>query len=216
MKLERPIRSLLQEGAFDAPVSRGWLRVQKKRARRDTLRKSVLAVSCLALAASIGWAVRPLFPSTMPAQVAAPAPKAVAAPAPAPLDSLVKELPKVHARTVAMQRPVAPVAAPAPAPTEQPGKAPVDTVAAVLESVRQAYEAGDVARASALLQEIGEKHADDPRAAQALYVLGLIQLDRLKDAPHAAESFTRALELSPAPELVAPLWQALQRARGAP
>jgi len=212
MTLERPIKTLLHEGSFDAPVSRGWLRVQRKRAVRDTARKSVLAASCLLLAASVGWAVRPLFPSTMPA---APAPKAVAAAPSAPqqLDSLVQQLPKVHARTVALQRPAPVAAAVVSAPKAEPVKPPVDVVAALLESVRQAYEAGDISRATALLQEIGEKHADDPRAAQALYVLGLIQLDRQRDAAHAAESFTHALELAPPAELVAPLWQALERAR---
>ncbi|MBL8949809.1 MAG: hypothetical protein JNK82_03470 [Myxococcaceae bacterium] len=213
MTLQRPIKSVLHEGAYDAPVTRGWLRVQRKRAVRDTVRKGALAVSCLLLAASVGWAVRPLFPSTMPA----PAPSVAPAPqvAAAPLDSLMQALPRVHARTVALQRPApaAVPAPPAPAPKVEPAAEPVDVVAALLESVRLAYEAGDVSRATALLHEIGEKHADDPRAAQALYVLGLIQLDKQGDAEHAAESFTHALELSPAPELVAPLWQALERAR---
>lgn len=205
MTLPRPIKSVLQEGAFDAPVSRGWSRVQRKRALRDTARKSVLAVSCLVLAASVGWALRPLFPSTLPA------PKVQATRA--PLDSIVQQLPKVHARAVAVQRPlsvVAPAAAPEAAPQPE-----VDVVAALLESVRDAYDAGNIARASALLQEIAEKHADDPRAAQALYVLGLIQLERTKDAAGAEKSFNHALELSPPPSLVPTLWQALERAREA-
>jgi hypothetical protein len=211
--LPTPIKSVLQEGAPDAPVSRGWSRVQRKRAVRDTARKSVLAVSCLLLAASVGWALRPLFPATLPAQKADPlaAAKPARAGKPAALDSLVQQLPKVQARSVALQRP-----APAPAPAAQPAVAPqpdVDVVAALLESVRDAYDAGNVARATVLLQEIGEKHEDDPRAGQALYVLGLIQLERNKDPQSAVDSFTHALELSPPPELVPTLWQALERAR---
>ena len=212
MILPRPIKSVLVETPVDAPVSRGWSRVQKKRRVRDTVRKSALAVSCLLLAASVGWAVRPFFPG--PAPVTPPAPVVVAAPAPsAPLDTLVKELPKVQGRAVQVQRPV-----PAPSPAPQQVAIPepeVDVVAALLESVRDAYEAGNTARASALLSEIAEKHEDDPRAAQALYVLGLIQLDRAKDAQGAADSFTHALELQPPPELVPSLWEALERARAA-
>ena len=220
MTLQRPIKSVLQEGTFDAAVARGWSRVQRKRAVRETARKSVLAVSCLLLAAATGWAVRPLFPATLPAPAPAPAPPPALAvevkPAPqklAPLDAIVEQLPRVHARTVSHQRPV-----PAPAPAEPvapAAKSDVDVVGALLDSVRDAYDAGNVGRAAALLQEIADKHSEDPRAAQSLYVLGLIQLERDKDAEKAAESFTHALELSPPPDLVLTLWQALERARAA-
>ena len=205
MILPRPIKSVLSEAASDAPVSRGWTRVQRKRRVRDTARKTVLAVSCLMLAAAVGWAVRPLLSS-------APHPRVVVvAQAPAPLDTLVQQLPKVQGRAVAVQRP-APAPAPAPQAIDAP-KARVDVVGALLESVRDAYESGNTTRAAVLLTEIAEKHEDDPRAAQALYVLGLIQLERAKDPKSAAASFTHALELQPPPELVPVLWQALERAR---
>lgn len=209
MTLPRPIKSILQEPALDQPVARGWSRVQKKRRVRDTARKSVLAVACLLLAASVGWALRPLFPSTLPAQ--APVAKAP------PLDALVKELPRVQGRAQLVQRP-------APAPPQQQPEQPqpphavepdpeVDVVAALLLSVRDAYDAGNMSRAAALLSEIAERHAEDPRAAQALYVLGLIQLDKSHDAKGAAKSFTHALELDPPAALVPELWRALERAR---
>lgn len=210
MILPRPVKSVLTDGPVDAAVSRGWSRVQRKRRRRDNVRKGALAVSCLLLAASVGWAVRPYFgPST-----AVPAKPAVVAAAPAPLDALVKELPKVQGRAPAVQRPVPPAAA-APAAQQHADIADpeLDVVAALLESVRDAYDAGNTARAAALLQEIAEKHEEDPRAAQALYVLGLIQLDKTKDPKGAVESFTHALELQPPPELVPTLWEALERAR---
>jgi hypothetical protein len=209
------VKSSLEEGAFDAQVARGWPRLERKRRLRDTARKSVLAVSCLVLAGSLGWAVRPFFfGARQGAPLSTEAQKSVAPPpAAVPLDALMQQLPKVQGRAVQVQRPVrsSVPAGPADAPEPQ-----VDVVAALLESVRDAYEHGDVARARALLSEIAEKHEDDARAAQALYVLGLIQLDRDRDPKSAAQSFTRALELDPPPELVPTLWQGLQRARGAP
>lgn len=206
--IPRPVKSVLEEGRWDAPVSRGWSRIQRKRRVRDTVRKSALAVSCLLLAGAVGWAVRPLFP----APVVVPVPVAMKK---APLDALVQQLPKVQGRAQLVQRPVAPAT---PAPAAAPVKAPepeVDVVAALLESVRDAYDAGNTARATALLSEIAEKHSEDPRAAQSLYVLGLIQLERNHDAKGATESFTHALELSPPEQLVPTLWQALERARDA-
>jgi hypothetical protein len=211
MTLPRPIKSVLQEPSLDQPVARGWSRVQKKRRVRDTARKTVLAVACLLLAASIGWALRPMFPSTMPA-VASPVVPVAKAPS-APLDALVKDLPKVQGRAQLVQRPAQP-----PAPPQQPPVAvpvpEVDVVAALLLSVRDAYDAGDTTRAAALLSEIAERHAADPRAAQALYVLGLIQLDKNHDPKAAADSFTHALELDPPAQLVPELWRSLERARG--
>ena len=212
MTLPRPIKSVLQEPALDQPVARGWARVQKKRRVRDTARKTVLAVACLLLAASVGWAVRPLFPSTMPA-VAAPVVPVAAKATSAPLDALVKELPRVQGRAQLVQRPALPVAAPQQPHVAEPVPE-VDVVAALLLSVRDAYDAGNTSRAAALLSEIAERHSADPRAAQALYVLGLIQLDKNHDANAAADSFTHALELDPPAALVPELWRALERARG--
>ncbi len=209
MILPRPVKSVLTDGPVDAAVSRGWSYVQRKRRRRDNVRRGVLAVSCLLLAASVGWALRPYL--------GPPAKPAVAAAAALPLDALVKELPKVQGRAPAVQRPLPPAAV-APAAPQQPVAIPdpeLDVVGALLESVRDAYDAGNSARAAVLLQEIAEKHEEDPRAAQALYVLGLIQLDKTKDPKGAAKSFTHALELQPPPELVPVLWQALERAQGA-
>lgn len=213
MTLPRPIKSVLQEPSLDQPVARGWARVQKKRRRRDTARKSVLAVACLLLAASIGWALRPMFPSTMPA-VAPPPVVPVAKATSAPLDALVKELPKVQGRAQLVQRPTAPPTPPQQHEHVAPAEAEVDVVSALLLSVRDAYDAGNFTRAAALLSEIAERHAADPRAAQALYVLGLIQLDKNHDAKAAADSFTHALELDPPSQLVPELWRSLERARG--
>jgi hypothetical protein len=213
MTLPRPVKAILREGGLDAPVSRGWSRVQRKRQVRDTARKSVLGVSCLVLAAAVGWAVRPYLSTPRPSAAAPLAGvEASAVKTAAPLDTLVDQLPKVHGRAVQVQRPVpaAPPAAPVAAPQPE-----VDVVGALLESVRDAYEHGDTARAAALLSEIAEKHEEDPRSAQALYVLGLIQLDKNHDAKGAAVSFNHALELDPPAELVPTLWEALERARAA-
>ncbi|MBK7864552.1 MAG: tetratricopeptide repeat protein [Archangiaceae bacterium] len=212
MKLSRPIKSMLEPGSTDAPISRGWSRVQKKQRTRDTVRKSALAVCCLSLAVAVGWAVRPLFPRpAAPAVVVAAAPASVR-PASARLDALVQQLPRVQGRPAQVQRPAPAPQAAATSPLPEPE---VDVVAALLESVRDAYDAGNTSRAAALLSEIAEKHSDDPRAAQALYVLGLIQLDKTHEPGAAAASFTRALELGPPNELVAPLWKSLERARAA-
>jgi hypothetical protein len=214
MTLPRPIKTVLESEASDAPIARGWVRVQRKRRVRDNVRKGVLAVCCLVLAGAIGWGVRPLFPSRA---VVPPAPVVVASPARPALDSIVQQLPKVVARgrAASVQRPV-PVVAENVGPVKAEVPVPdVDVVSALLESVREAYDVGDTARAAALLSEIAEKHPDDPRAAQSLYVLGLIQLEKNKDAKSAVASFTQALELSPSAELVPTLWQALERARAA-
>ena len=57
MTLPRPIKNILQPAPEDAPVSRGWVRIQRKRRVRDTARKSVLAVCCLLLAYPLAYAM---------------------------------------------------------------------------------------------------------------------------------------------------------------
>lgn len=216
MTLPRPVKDVLVETPVDAPISRGWVRIQKKRRTRDNVRKGALAVSCLLLAASVGWAVRgSSSSSSSPAAAPAPAPVTVAART--QLDSLVGQLPTVAARGRSAPLP-RPVLAPAPVAAEQKVTIPepeLDVVAALLESVHDAYVAGNMPRATALLSEVAEKHPEDPRAAESLYLLGRIQLELNRKPDDAVKSFTHALELQPPADLVPTLWQALEKARAA-
>jgi hypothetical protein len=92
---------------------------------------------------------------------------------------------------------------------------PADLVGSLLESAEDAWRAGQPSRVAAILGEVSEHHANDPRASEALFLLGLVQLDALKHPRLAKASFQRALELSPPEDLIAPLWEAYQRSMDA-
>jgi hypothetical protein len=87
-------------------------------------------------------------------------------------------------------------------------------VGELMESVDEAWKAKDAPRMEALLLDIAQHHEDDARCAQALFVLGRLQLEYRHDSAAAAKSFHRALELDPPAELVGPLWQAYELASG--
>jgi hypothetical protein len=87
-----------------------------------------------------------------------------------------------------------------------------DVVGELLVSVEEAWKQKDLPRMEGLLLDVANHHEDDPRAAQALFMLGRLQLEYRHDADAAADSFHHALELDPPEELVVPLWQAYELA----
>jgi hypothetical protein len=94
-------------------------------------------------------------------------------------------------------------------------ESPSDVVGSLLASAEDAWQEGQPLRVVALLGEVSEHHADDPRACEALFLLGLVQLDVLKHPLLAKASFQRALELDPPEDLIAPLWEGYQRSTSA-
>jgi tRNA nucleotidyltransferase/poly(A) polymerase len=197
---------MLQEQSWDQAVNRGWMVIERKLRVRRWTRRAAAGGAALSLIASgvsvfLNW----------PAPESDPEPTLALLAPPPKLDNLVVDLPKVtqKARTPAMRRAPAVVVAPAENPD-------IDQVGQLLLSVQDAWKANNVQRVAALLAEVAEHHPRDPRAAQSLYLLGRIQLERFKDRKAAAISLHHALELNPSEDLVPAIWAAYQRAGGPP
>jgi hypothetical protein len=225
-RLPRPVKGVLAERTWDAEVMRGWARLQiKRRVRGPRVLPMFVAASVFLLAAVVWAATRPadappaeaLMVSAPPAHAASCMPEPVRPELPATsvaTVSFVSPSPgqpqAVHARAaLAPTRRQLP-----PAPACAGGPAEPDVVGELMESVDEAWKAKDAPRMEALLLDIARHHEDDPRCAQALFVLGRLQLEYRHDAAAAAKSFHRALELDPPAELVGPLWQAYELAHG--
>jgi hypothetical protein len=198
--LPRPVKSLLAEPTTDASVMRVWAKVQlKRRVPAPVVRPSFvagLALSLLALVV-VAWPSKPApVRATPQANVACAQPEPTA-------EAMVRQ----HARRPSMLMGARPVTA---AGLAIQGEG--DAVGALWLSIDDASRQGRTEQVAALLGEIGEHHADDPRAAEALYLLGSLQLDTMKRPGLAASSFRRALELQPSEELVPELWARLQEA----
>jgi hypothetical protein len=196
-RLPRPVKSALEGRTWDAEVTRGWARLQiKRRVGRRAPVGQVLAAAAAVLIAAVVWDVtRPSAARVDDVLVSAPPARAVSCVEHAPIAAS-------SAIPVAMTLPVAPVCAPKK----------TDVVGELLLGVGEALKKKDVPRMEALLGEITQHHENDPRTAQALFVLGRIQLEYRHDAVSAAKSFHHALELDPPADLVAPLWQAYELA----
>ncbi|MDP1917154.1 MAG: hypothetical protein Q8L14_13015 [Myxococcales bacterium] len=211
--LPRPVREVLDEPASPASVMRVWARVQvKRRAPTPVVRPWLVGV---AVVAAIAMVV---------VTRARPAVGSVAEPVPV-TRSIIAASETKKTETVAPPV-VAEVQAPRVGPwlqgrhslatfsrplSAKADAVPADLVGALLESAEDAWRAGQPARVVAILGEVSEHHANDPRASEALFFLGLVQLDALKHPRLAKASFQRALELSPPEDLIAPLWEAYQR-----
>jgi hypothetical protein len=204
-RLPRPIKQVLVDKPRDAAVIRTWARLQRSR-RTSPVRTSavgVVAASVLSAACAVlllgGWSRTPtsVEGSSVGAQVSS-------RPSVSTLLAQGRQTATTHARLPSLPR-VPTVTE--PAVTVVP---PPDPVRAMLDAAGDAVRAGDYGLAAALLSELGDHHADDPRTPTALFALGRIQAENLHQRDEAARSFTRALELGPDEKLVVPLWNALQ------
>jgi hypothetical protein len=212
--LPRPVREVLDEPASPASVMRVWARVQvKRRAPTPLIRPSFVGV-----AAVVGLVmVVVLRPRGTDDALSS------AAQVPVQTESVLttRSITKTESLPVVIDVP-----APQVTPWLQgrhslatfsrprggkPDAASADVVGSLLESAEDAWRAGQPSRVIALLGEVREHHSNDPRASEALFFLGLVQLDALKHPRQAKVSFQRALELNPPTDLVAPLWEAYQR-----
>ncbi|MDP3233264.1 MAG: tetratricopeptide repeat protein [Myxococcales bacterium] len=214
--LPRPVREVLDEPVSPASVMRVWARVQVKRRAPTPLARpwlvGVAAVAAVALV--VVTRPRPAVGSMSSGEESvAPVTKSMVAAsetkervAPAPVVAEVKAPPRVgpwlqgRHSLATFSRPLV-----------KADGVPADLVGSLLESAEDAWRAGQPARVVAILGEVSEHHADDPRASEALFFLGLVQLDAMKHPRLAKASFQRALELNPPTDLVVPLWEAYQR-----
>ncbi len=209
MMLRRPLKDVLEEPSVDASVMRVWARIQvQRRMPARLIRPSVAFCGALALAAFVAmvWPTAPVARGpVMVAQVPAPVANVacrVAAERPAGF----------HGRRPAVPEVARPISSITSAPmTETQG----DVVGALLLSVEDAAREGRTEQVVAILGEIGSHHTDDPRAVEALYALGSLQLDVLHQPVFALASFQRALELQPSEELLPELWERYQAAQAA-
>lgn len=215
--LPRPVREVLNEPATPASVMRVWARVQvKRRAPTPVVRPWLVGVAAVAAVAMV-VVMRPraMDMSGSEALSSTVAVKAFAASetkktepvVAAPIVAEVQAPPRVgpwlqgRHSLATFSRPLGVKA----------DAVPADLVGSLLESAEDAWRAGQPARVVAILGEVSEHHANDPRASEALFFLGLVQLDALKHPRLAKASFQRALELNPPTDLVVPLWEAYQR-----
>lgn len=203
--LPRPVKTLLAEQALDASVMRVWAKVQiKRRVPAPLARPWLVFAGAAALVAFVARVYPPSPPAPAQLVVVGVGPVTDVAAACQPLSG--PATPLMHARrpAVPMSRPAGGSAAGAPGET--------DVVGTLLLGVEDAARDGRTDQVVAVLGEIGEHHADDPRAAEALFMLGSVQLDAMKKPRLAEASFRRALELRPAEDLVPQLWERLQEA----
>ena len=212
--LPRPVREVLDEPASPASVMRVWARVQvKRRAPTPLVRPWLVGVAAVAAVvmvvvtrprATVG-SVGEAVPVTK-SMVAASEPKKTEPVAP-PVVAEVLPPPRVGP-WLQGRHSLATFSRPLGAKADA---VPADVVGELLESAEDAWRAGQPARVVAILGEVSEHHANDPRASEALFFLGLVQLDVQKHPRLAKASFQRALELNPPTDLVVPLWEAYQR-----
>ncbi len=201
--LPRPVKTLLAEPPVDASVMRVWAKVQIKRRVPAPLARPWLVFA--GAAALVAFVVM-VYPRSTPA------PALLVAVGVAPVAPVVCQpflgpsTPLMHAR-----RPTVPASRPAGGAPVSPGA--IDVVGTLLLGVEDAAREGRTDQVVAVLGEIGEHHADDPRAAEALFMLGSLQLDAMNKPRLAEASFRRALELRPAEDLVPQLWERLQEAQ---
>ena len=197
--LPRPVKDVLAEPALDASVKRVWAKVQlRRRVPAPLVRPSLILGGVLALAAFVVTVWPP------PKRVVPMAPVEAVAEVCAPIRLPHPSTPHARRPTVALPRPAGATAAPVEA----------DVVGALLMSVEDAAREGHTDQVVAILGEIAAHHTDDPRAVEALYMLGTVQLEVLKQPSRAAASFRRALELSPSDDLVPRLWEGYEAAGG--
>ena len=184
-------------------MKRVWARVQLRRRVPAPLVRPSLVLG--GLAALVAFVVM-VWPSRRAMPIAPPAAAVAEVCAPIRLPTLGSPS-APHARRPMVTLP-RPVVAPGTAPAE------TDVVGALLLSVEDAARDGRTEQVVAILGEIGAHHTDDARAAEALFMLGTVQLEVLKQPALAAASFRRALELSPSDDLVPKLWEAHEAAGG--
>ena len=218
--LPRPVREVLDEPASAASVMRVWARVQvKRRAPAPMVRPWVVGVAAVA-AVAVVVLTRPRGPavSMSDSALASNVVQAKSVSEKASSEFVVTEsvTPQVPPPRVGpwlqgrhslatFSRPIGTKA----------GAEPADVVGSLLASAEDAWRAGQPSRVVALLGEVSEHHSNDPRASEALFFLGLVELDVLKHPRLARASFQRALELNPPSDLVVPLWEAYQRSMAA-
>lgn len=216
--LPRPVREVLDEPVSPASVMRVWARVQvKRRAPAPVARPWLVGVAAVAAVAMV-VVTRPraaVNAMSSGEESVVPVTKSIIAASetkkmetvPPPVVAEVQAPPRVgpwlqgRHSLATFSRPVGVKA----------DAVPADLVGSLLESAEDAWRAGQPSRVAAILGEVSEHHANDPRASEALFLLGLVQLDALKHPRLAKASFQRALELNPPTDLVVPLWEAYQR-----
>lgn len=216
--LPRPVREVLDEPASPASVMRVWARVQvKRRAPTPVVRPWLVGVAAVAAVAMVVVTRPRVTVASMAGAEAVPVTKSIIAASEtkkteavvaAPVDVVEVLSPPRVGPWLQGRHSLATFSRPLGAKADA---VPADVVGALLESAEDAWRAGQPARVVAILGEVSEHHANDPRASEALFFLGLVQLDALKHPRLAKASFQRALELSPPEDLVAPLWEAYQR-----
>jgi hypothetical protein len=221
--LPRPVREVLDEPVSPASVMRVWARVQvKRRAPTPVARPWLVGVAAVAAVAMVVVARPRAAVNVMSSGVESVVPVT---------KSIIAASEAKKTESVAPPSVVAEVQAPSRVGPWLQGRhslatfsrpvgvkadaVPADLVGALLESAEDAWRAGQPSRVAAILGEVSEHHANDPRASEALFLLGLVQLDALKHPRLAKASFQRALELNPPTDLVVPLWEAYQRSMGA-
>lgn len=215
--LPRPVREILEEPASPASVMRVWARVQvKRRAPPPLARPWLVGVAAVAAVAMVVM-TRPratdvALSSSLPV-AAAESTKSIAVAEAQPVvvtppQRVADSPPPRVGPWLQGRHSLSTFARPIGAKTDT---VPADVVGSLLESAEDAWRAGQPMRVVALLGEVSEHHSNDPRASEALFFLGLVQLDALKHPRLAKASFQRALELNPPADLVAPLWEAYQR-----
>ncbi len=215
--LPRPVKQVLAEPNLDASVARVWARVQRRRrVPRPLVRPPfVLAAMVAAISFVVFFSVtaaRRQLPVSAPAMaVKVPvSSSAVACETTPPTRAVSAPVTSVSVPLVHARRPNAP-----PTSVRNVNGQAVDVVGALLQTADDAARDGHLDQVVAVLEEIASHHADDPRAAEALYTLGCLQLDVLKRPGLAAASLRRALELQPSADLVAPIWERLNEATAA-
>jgi hypothetical protein len=212
--LPRPVREVLDEPASQASVMRVWARVQvKRRAPTQVVRPWLVGIAAVAALAMV-VVTRPrasdaALAGSLPTRAATETVLTTKSISKAEPPSVVADLPAPRVgpwlqgrhSLATFSRPLG----------GRADASSADVVGSLLESAEDAWRAGQPSRVVALLGEVQEHHSNDPRASEALFFLGLVQLDALKHPRQAKASFQRALELNPPTDLVAPLWEAYQR-----
>ena len=85
----------------------------------------------------------------------------------------------------------------------------------LFEQARGLWREGRIQEAVDRYQDLLTRYPRDPRAGLAAFELGRLRMDRLHDAPRAAEAFERAVALAPGAELREDAMARLVAARGA-
>jgi TolA-binding protein len=86
---------------------------------------------------------------------------------------------------------------------------------ALFEQARGLWREGRIQEAVDRYQDLLTRYPRDPRAGLVAFELGRLRMDRLHDAPRAAEAFERAVALAPGAELREDAMARLVTARGA-